>query len=590
MDSFEWNKIFGAVLFALLFSFGLNIVSETIFEAERPETPGYVIAVAEPEAGAGEEGEAAPAATQPIGVLLASADPAAGEASAKKCATCHTFGQGEPNKVGPNLWETVNRPIAAHEGYEFSEALRAYAAEAQTWTFENLNAFLYDPKGTVPGTKMAFAGLKDDAERGNVIAYMRGLSANPAPLPPPEAAPAEAAAPAEGAPAGEAPAPAEGAPAPAAEAAVPAEGAPADGATAAAQPGAPAEPAPAANAAAVPPAAGSAPSDQTATGEPAATEGPAESGGGAQSPVQTQGSLGAIDSVPADQQGGVPQVPAIEQAEPEPSAEGPLDVPGQSAPPPAAEASAVPAEPAAPAAPATTAETQPAAPAPAEAPPPAAPTAPAPAAPAAAPAAPAAVEPAQPQAPPPTGEAAGAPPAPAAPVVVAPAPAPPPAAAPAAPEQTVAQTAPAPAEPAAPAAPAAPAPAAEAAPGASAADGFAALVAAADVGRGQQVGRRCAACHVFEKGGANRVGPVLWDVVNRPIASVPGYNYSPALTAFAEGGAKTWTVDELNPYLENPRGHVPGTKMAFAGLKSEEERAQVIAYLRSLSDNPVPLP
>jgi cytochrome c len=116
------------------------------------------------------------------------------------------------------------------------------------------------------------------------------------------------------------------------------------------------------------------------------------------------------------------------------------------------------------------------------------------------------------------------------------------------------------------------------------------MVASADVAGGGSLGKRCAACHSFDKGGANKVGPALWGVVNRPVASVPDYAYSQAMVAFAAGGSKLWTVDELNPYLENPKGHVPGTKMAYPGLKKEDERASLIAYLRSLSDNPVPLP
>ena len=104
------------MLFALLLSVGLSIFSGIMFSSERPETPGYIVAVAAPE---GAEGAGAPAAPQSIGTLLASADPHAGEASAKKCGACHDFSQGGPNKVGPNLYAVVNRPIAAHEGYEY---------------------------------------------------------------------------------------------------------------------------------------------------------------------------------------------------------------------------------------------------------------------------------------------------------------------------------------------------------------------------------------------------------------------------------------------------------------------------------------
>ncbi len=218
MDSFEWNKIAGAVLFALLVSFGLSIFSGIIFGTEEPKSPGYVIAVAT-EGGAA--GASAPQASQPIAVLLASADPKKGEASAKKCGVCHDFTNGGPNKVGPNLWGVVGRDIASHAGYEYDDAMKAFAKEAGTWTYENLNKFVHDPKGTVPGTKMAFAGLKDDAERANVIAYLRTLSDNPVPLPEATAAESgggtEVASAASGAAPAEAPAEAPAATAPASE-------------------------------------------------------------------------------------------------------------------------------------------------------------------------------------------------------------------------------------------------------------------------------------------------------------------------------------------------------------------------------------
>lgn len=120
--------------------------------------------------------------------------------------------------------------------------------------------------------------------------------------------------------------------------------------------------------------------------------------------------------------------------------------------------------------------------------------------------------------------------------------------------------------------------------------GAVAMLASADPAKGETIAKRCAACHTFDKGGANKVGPHLYGVVNRPVASVEGYNYSDAMKKFSENGTKTWTFQELDTYLIDPKKHVPGTKMVFPGLKKDDERANVIAYLRALSDQPAPLP
>ena len=127
----------------------------------------------------------------------------------------------------------------------------------------------------------------------------------------------------------------------------------------------------------------------------------------------------------------------------------------------------------------------------------------------------------------------------------------------------------------------APEAAAPAAGGMSAA--MAAVFASADLAEGEKVFRKCRACHKVEDG-ANGVGPHLHGVVGREIAAVDGYRYSDALPA-----GETWTVENLYAYLENPRGWAPGTKMAFAGLKTSEERANVIAWLNQQSDSPIPL-
>ncbi len=117
-------------------------------------------------------------------------------------------------------------------------------------------------------------------------------------------------------------------------------------------------------------------------------------------------------------------------------------------------------------------------------------------------------------------------------------------------------------------------------------EGVAALLAAADVAAGAKLSKKCKACHGFDKDGKNKVGPNLWDIVGNAIAGGEGYKYSGALTDM--GGE--WTYDNLDAFLTKPKTFAPGTKMSFSGLKSPEDRANLIAFLRSLSDNPKPLP
>jgi cytochrome c len=178
MDSFEINKILGAILFTCLVTLALNIAAGAMFSPVKPAKPGYEIAVTEEPAQGAKPEAAAPA--EPIEKLLASASVEKGEQAAKKCVACHTFTKGGPNRVGPNLWGIVNRPKASEAGFAYSDAIKS---KGGNWTIDDLNAFLTSPRGYAPGTKMTFVGLPKGTERADVIAYLNSLADSPAPLP-----------------------------------------------------------------------------------------------------------------------------------------------------------------------------------------------------------------------------------------------------------------------------------------------------------------------------------------------------------------------------------------------------------------------
>jgi cytochrome c len=179
MDSFELNKILGAILATFLGVLSINIAAGAIFAPTKPAKPGYEIAV--PEHKPGEGGK--PQQQEPqqsIEQLLASADVGRGENAVKKCAACHTFNKGGRPLVGPNLWGVVGRPRASEAGFNYSAAIKA---KGGNWTVDDLNQFIANPKGTIPGTNMTFAGVARATERADIIAYLNSLADNPAPLP-----------------------------------------------------------------------------------------------------------------------------------------------------------------------------------------------------------------------------------------------------------------------------------------------------------------------------------------------------------------------------------------------------------------------
>jgi cytochrome c len=178
MNSFELNKILGAILGCCLITLALNITAGAIFSPEKPAKPGYAIAVKEQSGG---EATAQKEPEKPIAELLAHASVEKGKSIAKQCQACHTFEKGGPNRVGPNLYDIVGHERGAgRNGFNFSSAMKT---KGGTWTYDELNKFLTNPRGYIPGTNMTFAGLSRETQRADVIAYLRSLSDNPQPLP-----------------------------------------------------------------------------------------------------------------------------------------------------------------------------------------------------------------------------------------------------------------------------------------------------------------------------------------------------------------------------------------------------------------------
>jgi cytochrome c len=178
MNSFELNKILGALLGTCLVLVALHIASGAIFSPATPAKAGYEIAVKEEQPGGG--GAPAAAAEVPIENLLASASVDRGAQVSKQCQACHNFQEGAGAKVGPDLYGIVGRAVASVPGFNYSAPLKA---KGGTWTIDELNKWLTKPSADVPGTAMTFAGLSNEKQRADVIAYLNTLSASPQPLP-----------------------------------------------------------------------------------------------------------------------------------------------------------------------------------------------------------------------------------------------------------------------------------------------------------------------------------------------------------------------------------------------------------------------
>ena len=421
MDSFERNKIAGAVLFALL----VSVRAEHLLRDHLRDRGAGNAGLRDRrrrDAGGRREEAARRRPAQPIAVLLASADPAAGEASAKKCVACHTFGEGEANKVGPNLWEIVNRPIASHEGYEYSRAdarLRRAGEDLDLRAPEHLPA---RPAGHRAGDQDGLPRPEERRrarQRDRLSAHARGKprAAAAKQRPPslrrrrqrlPRLRPSGA--PPQRRPAAEAPAAAPARASRSRRSLRPPRGRAAGGAT------------------------------RDAAGraaQPPSRRPPGRAAGGA-----TRDAAGAPRPPPSSR----PRRPSSR---------------------PRRAGCAAPEQPAAHG----------------------------------------------------TGRR--------------------PPRRPRLPSSPPLQRRPPPAAPA---------------------GGFAGLVAAGDVAKGQTFAKRCGACHTFEKDGANKVGPHLWGIVDRPIASVADFEYSPAMTAFSAAAARPGPMTSSAPIWRTRRRTCPTTR------------------------------
>ena len=171
------NKIIVSIVFAVILIIGINKIADSIYYVEKPEKSSYQVASVTTVAST--TSAETSSETGNIMALFASTSAAEGAKVFKKCAACHSIAEGGKNKIGPALWGVLGRQAGSLPDYKYSKAMAAYGKK---WSFEEMNGFLIKPKDWIKGTKMSYAGLKNEKERAAVILYMNENTNSPLPL------------------------------------------------------------------------------------------------------------------------------------------------------------------------------------------------------------------------------------------------------------------------------------------------------------------------------------------------------------------------------------------------------------------------
>jgi cytochrome c len=182
MNTYELNKIAGAVLATALFIMGMQTLAGIVYTGNKPDKLAYSVEVEE-ETGGGTDTTTEPEVKVSMAEMLAEANVDKGAKVMKKCGQCHTWNKGGDQKIGPNLYGIMGRQIATVEGFTYSDALKAKATEIGTWSYEAIDAFITSPKKFAKGTKMVFPGIRKIKQRADLIMYLRDQSDSPMELP-----------------------------------------------------------------------------------------------------------------------------------------------------------------------------------------------------------------------------------------------------------------------------------------------------------------------------------------------------------------------------------------------------------------------